>query len=86
MLHEVEHVALGSAPGVPPAASIVIDNQYRAVVAPVFERTLRGLFRVEFPSRDDALEQGRAVHATPKQRQLCVMAGHRTVLLIATGG
>src|SRR5208283_230985 len=55
VLHEVEHVALGSAPGVPPAEPIVIDNQDRAVVAPLFERASRALFRVEFPSWDDAL-------------------------------
>src|SRR5271165_7316078 len=86
VLHEVEHVALGGALRVPPAAPIVTDDQDRAVAPAVFERTPCALLRIELPSWDEALEQGGAVHAATKQRQLGIMAGHRTVLLFATGG
>ena len=60
MLHQAEDIALGRTRGIPPAAAVVVDNDDLAGAAPVFQRALGALARVELPASPDLLRRRRS--------------------------
>ena len=80
-MHEVEDVALGRALRVPPAAAIMVDDQYLALLAAIFERTARAFFAVQTPRRRPPLEQRGTVHPSAELLELRILGLHLMVLL-----
>ena len=81
VLHEVENVALGRALRVPPAAAIMVDDQYLALLAAIFEGTARAFFAVQTPRRHPPLEQRGAAHPFAELLELRILGLHVMVLL-----
>src|ERR1700732_1855579 len=81
VLHEVENVALGRALRVPPAAAVMVDDQYLALLAAIFEGTARALPPVKTPRRRPAFEQRGAVHPSAELLELRILGLHVLVLL-----
>ncbi|GAV36951.1 hypothetical protein ROTAS13_04641 [Roseomonas sp. TAS13] len=74
--HQAEHIALGGSPGIPPAASAVVDDDDLALATPVLQ-AIPGAFRlVQLPGRRQPFQQGGAVHALPQPLQFLVLIIH----------
>ena len=81
VLHEVENVALGRALRVPPAAAVMVDDQYLALLAAIFEGTTRAFPPVKLPRRRPPLEQRGTVHPSAELLELRILGLHLMVLL-----
>jgi hypothetical protein len=81
MLHQIEHIALGGAQRIPPAVSVVVDDQDLALAAAVFQGATGAFPAIEPPADGLALEQRGAAGLTVEQVELGVTDSHALFLL-----
>ena len=81
MLHQIEHIALGGAQRIPPAVSVVVDDQDLALAAAVFQGATGAFPAIEPPAGGPALQQRGAADLTAKQVELGVTDSHGLFLL-----
>ena len=74
VLHQVEDVALGLAERIPPASSVVVDDQDLALTPPVFQGAPSALAGVEL---QPLLRRGGAIHAGSVQLQFGIASNRR---------
>ena len=81
VLDEGQYVALGGAGRVPPASTLMSDEDDLAYATPILQTVAGALPLVELPSRRVTLEQDGAAQPCPQRLQLCI-AAHRSTLLL----
>ena len=74
MLHQVEDIALRCAQRIPPAVSIVVDDQDLALATAVFQGATGAFPAIEPPAGGPALEQRGAADLAAKQVELGVIS------------
>jgi hypothetical protein len=76
ILHQVENIALGAALWIPPAVSVVVDDQDLALAAAVFQGATGAFPAIEPPAGGLALQNHSATYLTAKQLELRVIGSH----------
>jgi hypothetical protein len=71
---------------IPPPATVVIDDHHLPWSPAIFQRAPGASSLVEGPCGLPPLEESRTADPMAQLFKLGILAGHRTVLLIATGG